>query len=76
MGDPTQANTVFPSAAWDMDSGSFPVVAKWLLYLQASSWDSRQEEGGEEEQKMKCLSSGSSVFIIPEETSSPRHYVI
>lgn len=47
------ANTVF--ACRDMGSGSLPaslvMVAKWLLYLQTSSSDSRQEEGGEREQR-------------------------
>lgn len=47
-----QANTVF--ACRDMGSGSsasLVTVAKWLLNLQTSSSDSRQEEGGEREQR-------------------------
>lgn len=50
-----QANTVFANACGDMGSGSLPAslvtVAKWLLNLQTSSSDSRQEEGGEREQR-------------------------
>jgi hypothetical protein len=47
------------------------MVAKWLLYLQTSSADSMQEEGGERRKKgqMPLL---MKLYIILEGISSPR----